>query len=48
MGGNRARNYWSREMEVLLTAYRQFETLIPAPKGEGAAHRGEDGVKLFL
>jgi hypothetical protein len=43
MGGNRARDYWSSEMKAALAAYRQFETLIPAAKGGGSAHRGEDG-----
>ncbi|MCM1257789.1 MAG: hypothetical protein NC307_08045 [Roseburia sp.] len=43
MGGNRARDYWCSEMEAMLASYRQFEMLIPAEKGKGAAHRGEDG-----
>lgn len=43
MGGERIEKYWSYEMKALLEKYRQFETLIPAPYGRGAAHRGEDG-----
>lgn len=43
MGGKRIENYWSYEMKSLLEKYKQFETLIPAASGKGAAHRGEDG-----
>lgn len=43
MGGKRIEDYWSYEMKSLLERYRQFETLIPAVNGRGAAHRGEDG-----
>lgn len=43
MGGKRIEDYWSYEMKSLLERYRQFETLIPAAEGGGAAHRGEDG-----
>lgn len=43
MGGKRIEDYWSYEMKSILEKYKQFETLIPASKGKGAAHRGEDG-----
>ncbi len=43
MGGKRIEDYWSYEMKSLLEKYKQFETLIPASSGKGAAHRGEDG-----
>ena len=43
MGGERIERYWSYQMKSLLERYRQFETLIPAAHGRGAAHRGEDG-----
>ncbi len=43
MGGKRIEDYWSYEMKSLLERYKQFETLIPAASGGGAAHRGEDG-----
>lgn len=43
MDGKRVQDYWSREVDALLDTYKQFETLIPAKKGSGAAHRGEDG-----
>lgn len=43
MGGKRIEDYWSYEMRSFLEKYRQFETLIPASYGKGAAHRGEDG-----
>lgn len=43
MGGRRLENYWSYEMKSFLEKYKQFEILIPAPYGKGAAHRGEDG-----
>jgi hypothetical protein len=43
MDGKRIQNYWSAEVDALVSKYRQFETLIPAAKGAGAAHRGEDG-----
>ncbi|MCM1156519.1 MAG: hypothetical protein NC314_06305 [Roseburia sp.] len=43
MGGKRLEDYWSYEMKSFLKRYRQFETLIPASSGKGAAHRGEDG-----
>lgn len=43
MGGRRLEDYWSYEMKSFLEKYKQFETLIPASDGKGAAHRGEDG-----
>lgn len=43
MDGKRIQDYWSREVDALVKTYRQFETLIPAPKGAGAEHKGEDG-----
>jgi hypothetical protein len=43
MDGQRLRDYWSSEVEALLAAYKQFETLLPNSKTAGAAHRGEDG-----
>lgn len=43
MDGKRIRDYWSTEMDALVQTYRQFELMIPAPTGEGAHHRGEDG-----
>ncbi|GDY28343.1 hypothetical protein AHAT_42330 [Agarivorans sp. Toyoura001] len=43
MDGIRIQNYWSQEVEALIATYKQFETLIPSDKHEGAAHHGEDG-----
>ncbi|MQA21939.1 DUF6602 domain-containing protein [Rugamonas rivuli] len=43
MDGKRIQDYWSSEVDALVRTYQQFETLIPAPKGDGAQHRGEDG-----
>lgn len=43
MDGRRIREYWSSEVDAIVKTYKQFETLIPAPKGEGAEHKGEDG-----
>ncbi|MCC2970628.1 DUF6602 domain-containing protein [Massilia sp. IC2-476] len=43
MDGKRIQTYWSSEVDALVKTYQQFETLIPAPKGEGAEHKGEDG-----
>lgn len=43
MDGKRIQAYWSSEVDALVKTYLQFETLIPAPKGAGAEHRGEDG-----
>jgi hypothetical protein len=41
--GQRLRDYWNQEVNALLAVYRQFETLLPSPDTDGAAHRGEDG-----
>jgi len=43
MDGQRLRDFWNQEVSALLAVYRQFETLLPSPSGEGAEHRGEDG-----
>ena len=43
MDGKRIQDYWSSEVDALVRTYQQFETLIPAPKGVGAGHKGEDG-----
>ena len=43
MDGKRIQNHWSSEVDALVRTYKQFETLIPAPTGDGAQHRGEDG-----
>lgn len=43
MDGKRIQDYWSSEVDALLKTYLQFETLIPAQKGAGAEHKGEDG-----
>lgn len=43
MADDRIKKYWSREMDALMETYQQFQLLIPAETGAGAAHRGEDG-----
>lgn len=43
MDGKRIQDYWSSEVDALVKTYQQFETLIPATKGSGAQHKGEDG-----
>ena len=43
MDGKRLRDFWNQEVRALLAVYRQFETLLPSPDTDGAAHRGEDG-----
>ena len=43
MDGRRLQEFWNQEVRALLAVYRQFETLLPSPDAEGAAHRGEDG-----
>ncbi|MFW7194420.1 DUF6602 domain-containing protein [Enterobacter sp. BNK-29] len=43
MDGKRLQNYWSQEVDALISIYRQFETLIPSQKHKGSAHHGEDG-----
>jgi len=52
--GESVRSFLNDECNVLLSAYRQFEKLLPSDVSKGASHRGEDGryieslVKLFL
>jgi len=43
MDGERLRKFWNQEVRALLAVYRQFETLVPSPRGAGAGHPGEDG-----
>lgn len=43
MDGDRIREYWSNEVDALIKVYKQFETLVPASKGAGSQHKGEDG-----
>lgn len=43
MDGRRLQDFWNQEVLALLAVYRQFETLLPSPATEGAAHPGEDG-----
>ncbi len=43
MDGKRIQDYWSNEVDSLITTYKQFEVLVPSSNGAGAAHRGEDG-----
>lgn len=43
MDGTRIRKYFQQEALSMLDAYKNFETLIPSPKGAGAEHKGEDG-----
>ena len=43
MDGKRIQDCWSSDVNALLNTYAQFETLIPAPHGAGAQHKGEDG-----
>ncbi|TQL15019.1 hypothetical protein FBY58_1765 [Zymomonas mobilis] len=43
MDGDRIREYWSNEVDALVKVYKQFETLVPASKGAGSQHKGEDG-----
>ncbi len=43
LDGKRVREYLAAEVRALVAAYRQFETLLPAREGLGAAHSGEDG-----
>ncbi|EIZ1005775.1 hypothetical protein MOV00_000253 [Vibrio vulnificus] len=43
MDGKRLQDYWSQEVDALISTYKQFETLIPSEKHEGSAHHGEDG-----
>lgn len=43
MDGHTIQNFFQQEALSMLDAYRNFETLIPAPNGNGAEHKGEDG-----
>lgn len=43
MDGKRIQKYFQQEAQSILAAYKNFETLIPASKGRGAEHKGEDG-----
>ena len=43
MDGKRIQDYWSKEIEAMLSTYKQFETLLPAKKGKGSSHHPEDG-----
>lgn len=43
MDGTTIQKYFQQEALSMLDAYKNFETLIPSPKGAGAEHKGEDG-----
>jgi len=43
MDGKSIQKYFQKEALSMLDAYKNFETLIPSPKGAGAEHKGEDG-----
>lgn len=43
LDGSRVRALLGADTKALLATYRQFEALLPATKGAGASHRGEDG-----
>lgn len=43
MDGQRIQAFFQQEALSMLDAYKNFETLIPSPKGSGADHKGEDG-----
>lgn len=43
MDGTTIQKYFRQEALSMLDAYKNFETLIPAPSGAGAGHKGEDG-----
>ena len=43
MDGTTIQQYFQQEALSMLDAYKNFETLIPASKGTGAGHKGEDG-----
>ena len=43
MDGTRIQKYFQQEALSMLDAYKNFETLIPSPKGGGSEHKGEDG-----
>lgn len=41
--GSRIRSYFEAEAQSLRERIRIIETLLPAPRGRGSAHRGEEG-----
>ncbi|MBE6311863.1 MAG: hypothetical protein E7076_01755 [Bacteroidales bacterium] len=43
MDGTTIQKFFQQEALSMLDAYKNFETLIPSPKGAGAEHKGEDG-----
>lgn len=43
MDGKRIQEYLASETKSLLAVYKQFQTLLPDPKQDAAAHKGEDG-----
>ena len=43
MDGTTIQKFFQQEALSMLDAYKNFETLIPSPKGTGAEHKGEDG-----
>ena len=43
MDGTTIQNFFQQEALSMLDAYKNFETLIPSPRGAGAEHKGEDG-----
>ena len=43
MDGQRIQAFFQQEALSMFDAYKNFETLIPSPKGSGADHKGEDG-----
>lgn len=43
MDGQTIQTFFQQEALSMLDAYKNFETLIPAPNGKGAEHKGEDG-----
>lgn len=43
MDGKRIQEYLASEARSLLAVYKQFQTLLPDPKQDAAAHKGEDG-----
>ena len=43
MDGTRIQQLFKQEVQSMLEVYKNFEILIPAATGSGAAHKGEDG-----
>ena len=43
MDGVTIQKFFSNEAQSMLDVYKNFETLIPSPRGKGAGHKGEDG-----